>query len=319
MKKRDKCFMKQQILLSAALLFIGSAAIGCNLAADKSKGGGSPQISKDGTSPKGQYDAKTHTITIGAVSFVMVPIEKQTAAMIGKKKNRDVSLSAYAISRTEVTQALYEQVTGTNPSKFTDESHGSTGQQKLLPVESVSWYDAAAFCNQLTEQTMGAKHCVYTITDEKKEEKTEPKRNTITSATVVADYTKKGFRLPTKAEWEWAFLKDNNGQPDLKKTAWYSYNAGGKTHTVATMGEIPSGLFDMLGNVAEWCEDYYGDDNSAQDPVQTNPPTDLIYKDNKIVKGGCYTDADGCNYYQDGTQLPSHSDMMTGFRIVCRP
>lgn len=130
-----------------------------------------------------------------------------------------VSLSDYYIAETEVTQDLWIAVMGDNPSFFKKDNH---------PVEQVSWDDCVAFIEKLNQ-----------ITGEK-------------------------FRLPTEAEWEYAARgghKSNGyvyaGSNDLDEVAWTEHNSNGSTHKVKTKKPNELGLYDMNGNVWEWCFDWY--------------------------------------------------------------
>ena len=115
--------------------------------------------------------------------------------------NRKVQLSPFVMSQYEVTQELYTTVIGTNPSLCVDNL--TSGEiQKLRPVENVTWYDAVNFCNELTKLTLGDEHCVYTIDNTIIEESNG--YTYITSATVTQNIGKKGYRLATEAEWEFA-------------------------------------------------------------------------------------------------------------------
>lgn len=138
-----------------------------------------------------------------------------------------VTLSkGFWLGKTEVTQAQYEAVTGSNPSSFK-----AVGPQ--APVERVSWLDAMAFCRKLTERERAAGRL--------------PEGNT--------------FTLPTEAQWEYAHRAGTTGaytgEPDA--IAWYDRNSGATTHPVATKAPNAWGFHDMAGNVLEWCLDWYGD------------------------------------------------------------
>ena len=180
-------------------------------------------------------------LTINGVSYEMVWVEGGTFRMgatseqgsgipDGEKPVHSVTLSGYYIGKTEVTQALWMAVMGSNPSRFKGD---------YLPVEQVSWDDCQEFIRKL---------------------------NALTG---------QNFRLPTEAEWEFACRGGNNsrgykysGSNDIDNVAWYDGNSGYKTHPVATKLPNELGIYDMTGNVWEWCSDWYGDYSSG---AQTNP------------------------------------------------
>lgn len=181
------------------------------------------------------------TFTVNGVSFDMILVEGGTFTMgatseqgndaySDEKPVHQVTLSDYYIGETEVTQALWKAVMGTNPSHFKGDSN---------PVENVSWNDCQEFIRKL---------------------------NSLTGRT---------FRLPTEAEWEYAARGGNqskgykySGSNTLSSVAWYTDNSSSKTHAVKTKSPNELGLYDMSGNVWEWCSDWYG---SYQSSTQTNP------------------------------------------------
>ncbi|MBQ3713351.1 MAG: SUMF1/EgtB/PvdO family nonheme iron enzyme [Spirochaetia bacterium] len=171
----------------------------------------------------------------------MVPIPKKGIMML----------------RTEVTQALYETIMGSNPSYNVGDN---------LPVEEVSWYDALEFCNALSRK-LGLSE-VYTINGKK----------------ITKNTSANGFRLPTVEEWEYAARGGKkytySGSNNLDEVAWYSDNSGGKTHPVAQKKPNSYKLYDMSGNVWEWCEDWYAGDQFH-------------------MRGGCYDDGVLYTFYVD--------------------
>ena len=155
-----------------------------------------------------------------------------------------VTLSSYYICKYEVTQALWRAVMGSNPSKFKGDN---------LPVEQVSWNDCQTFINRLNS------------------------------------YTGRNFRLPTEAEWEFAARGGNysrhykySGSNYISDVAWYSDNSGNRTHPVGTKQANELGLYDMSGNVWEWCSDWYGSYSSYS---QSNP-TGATSGFGRVERGG---------------------------------
>ena len=188
--------------------------------------------------------------TVKGVSFTMKPVSGGTFEMgslsgsLDEQPVHSVTLSTYYIGETEVTQELWQAVMGGNPSRF-------TGSQR--PVEQVSWNDCQEFIEQL---------------------------NALTG---------KKFRLPTEAEWEYAARGGNkskgyiySGSNDVDAVAWYSDNSESSTHEVK--GKLPNelGLYDMSGNVWEWCSDWYG---SYSEALVTNPQGPSSGS-NRVFRGG---------------------------------
>jgi formylglycine-generating enzyme required for sulfatase activity len=162
-----------------------------------------------------------------------------------------VSLSGFYLGKTEVTQAQWRAVMGSDPPELSFK-----GCDKC-PVESVSWYDVQKFIKKLNLKTGG------------------------------------NYRLPTEAEWEYA-AKGGPGQAymwrnNLDAIAWYGSNAGGKTHPVGQKKTNQLGLYDMRGNVAEWCQDWHDSNYYANSPSR-NPqgPNTGFYK---VFRGGSWRDS----------------------------
>ncbi|MDD7232771.1 MAG: bifunctional serine/threonine-protein kinase/formylglycine-generating enzyme family protein, partial [Bacteroidales bacterium] len=179
-------------------------------------------------------------IVVNDISFKMIPVEGGTFTMGAtsemtepfddEKPTHQVTLSSYYIGETEVTQALWKAVMGSNPSNFKGDD---------LPVEQVSWDDCQTFIIKL---------------------------NALTG---------KRFRLPTEAEWEFAARGGNkscgyqySGGDELSEVAWFVGNSGDRTHAVGTKTANELSIYDMSGNVCEWCSDNYVDYSSDS---QVNP------------------------------------------------
>jgi len=201
----------------------------------------------------------------------------------GASPPHTVTLSAFYIGKYEVTQEQYKTVMGSNPSDFSSDPASGEVQEKR-PVEQVSWYDAVEFCNKLSVKESLQE--VYTISG-----RTPASGYPITSATVTADFSKNGYRLPTEAQWEYACRAGtttayNTGDTISDNTGWYKENSESKTHEVGKKSANAWGLYDMHGNVYEWCWDWYGDYSSG---AQTNP-MGASSGSWRVVRGGCWND-----------------------------
>ena len=173
------------------------------------------------------------------------------------KEKWTVEIESFLLAKFPVTQDLYFEIAKESPSTF---------KGGKLPVESVSWKDAVTFCNLLSIQR-GLKPC-YIFS--------------ATHADIIFDSTGDGFRLPTEAEWEYACKAGSTGirYGELNLIAWYKDNSGKKTHPVGMMAPNAWGLYDMLGNVWEWCSDIYDE---------------TVYGSYRILRGGgWYDEARGC-------------------------
>ena len=196
---------------------------------------------------------------------------------------------------TEVTQRLYDAVTGENPSNFEGDD---------LPVENVSWYDAIYFCNELSRlKNLEPVYSVNGETDVTKWNYIPHDGNSILGE-INQNTAANGFRLPTLEEWQYAAKGGESyeyaGSANLDEVCWYCNNSGNKTHPVAQKKPNGYGLYDMSGNVGEWVGDW--------DP----------FNDNRYTCGAsCYGNASGCEVNRRFTNSASEHLKKIGFRIVC--
>ena len=193
--------------------------------------------------------------------------EQGSDAYNWEKPAHSVALSSFYIGKTEVTQELWQAVMGSNPSEF-------KGAKR--PVENVSWDDCQEFISKLNQKTG------------------------------------KQFRLPTEAEWEYAARGGNSsqgykysGSNSVDDVAWYEDNSGSTTHEVATKRANELGLYDMSGNVLEWCSDWYGSYSSS---AQTNP-TGPSSGSNRVLRGGSWRNLAG------SCRVSDRKDFSPGFRF----
>ena len=230
----------------------------------------------------------SQTFTVNGVKFTMVPVEGGTFtmgatseqgsdALEGEYPAHQVTLSDYYIGQTEVTQALWKAVMGSNPS----DSKGDN-----LPVEQVSWDDCQVFIQKLNQ------------------------------------LTGKQFRLPTESEWEYAARGGRKsrgykyaGDNDIGLVAWYEDNSGNETHPVATKQANELGVYDMSGNVEEWCSDGYdGYQSSSQsDPQGPSSGSDRVGRGGSFFFNARYCRVSNREYY-----TPDFRTFDLGLRLSCK-
>jgi TPR repeat protein len=225
-----------------------------------------------------------------------------------EKPVHQVTLSDFYIGKYEVTQALWKKTMGTNPSYFKGNDD--------LPVEGVSWYDCIRFCNALSK-SMGYTEC-YDI--EYSKDNNGHENSTVT----LLNGGRGGFRLPTEAEWEYAARGGNkskgykySGSNNVGDVAWYSDNSDDdKTHPVGEKSSNELGLYDMSGNVWEWCWDWYGDYSSDSQDNPVGPDNGSV----RVLRGGnWFYPSRGCRLSFRLNYSPLNDISFMGFRPVFVP
>lgn len=273
-------------MLVAAMAMLTMTYVGCKGGQGEGEGEG------EGGEVKTTEMPDTMTIKVGDSEFSMSKVEPGTFTIgpVAGDKNvtpeekpaHKVDLTQrFYIGQTEVTQDLYQAVMGTNPSNFKG--------AKNLPVEQVSYNDAIEFCKRLSEKT---------------------------------GHT---FTLPTEAQWEYAARGGQKaptepqlyaGSNNIGDVTWFEDNSGEKTHPVASKAPNAIGLYDMTGNVFEWCLDWYG---SYKGGDVTNPEGPASGKD-RVIRGGSWRgDAKNCRVSYRYNYGPDHNRFNLGFRVVMLP
>ena len=212
-----------------------------------------------------------------------------------------VTLSDFAISKYEITFEQYDEYCDdTGVSKSSDRGWG----RGTRPVIYVTWYDAAKFCNWLSGKD--GLTPAYSIS----------------GTTVSWDDTANGWRLPTEAEWEYAARGGNAskgylyaGSDNADEVGWYSSNSGRSTHPVGGKAPNELGLYDMSGNVWEWCWDWHGTYSSGSQSDPKGPASGSY----RVDRGGSWYDSAG--YLRSafrGIGSPGNGNYNVGFRLVRR-
>jgi formylglycine-generating enzyme required for sulfatase activity len=215
--------------------------------------------------------AQPVTPTMIQVEGGSFPMGSNEAAYKANERVHEVTLSTFFIADTEVTQALWKEVMGNNPSRFAGDDR---------PVDSVSWFDAVRFCNALSEKE--GLDPVYTFSGN----------------TVAWDTSANGYRLPTESEWEYAARGGALGTHSAEAPGrawyaggetpdalgWFDSNSGKTSHPVKGKAPNELGLYDMSGNLWEWCWDFFGEYPAG--PV--TDPMGVTDSPRRVLRGGAW-------------------------------
>ena len=222
-----------------------------------------------------------------------------------------VTVDEYYIGAYEVTQGLWYDVMGQNPSYFQGSRSAYSTSWRELPVENVSWNDCQAFLDRL---------------------------NSLRSTLLPADVQNWTFRFPTEAEWEYAARGGRNsrntysGSNNIDEAAWYRDNSGRglsagynsdhiQTHPVGTKRGCPLGsayVYDMTGNVWEWCLDWYDSSYYSRSPQRN--PCNTVSASDRVRRGGCWGDrAQYCRVANRDYNSPDNRGNYNGMRLVLAP
>lgn len=297
---------KSMIVTIAALLISGAAQLSAQgIVVYKTDGTKvyfpAEEVEKVGTYDYGENPqpepgtVETKTYTANGVSFTMIGVEGGTFQMgatseqgndayDSEKPAHQVTVSSFSIGQTEVTQALWYAVMGQKPTSGGSQWSSTYGLGDNRPAYYVSWNDCQEFITKLNQ------------------------------------ITGQQFRLPTEAEWEFAARGGTkskgykySGSNTVGDVAWYYDNSSSKTHDVATKQANELGIYDMSGNVWEWCSDWYGSYSSS---AQTNPtgPTSGF---NRVYRGGCWNFvARDCRVSNRFSNSPGSRFSLLGLRLA---
>ena len=273
--------MKQYII--AALLLPGTLVLlqGCNR-----------KVPND--VPKDPNDSSSETKAESGVEMVLIPGGRFTMGDENEidAKPHQVVVSSFYIDKHLVTQAEYQTVCGKNPSRW---------KAGTNPVEQVRWSDAVRYCNARS-RLEGLQPCYDLQTWE-------------------CSFSANGYRLPTEAEWEYACRAGTktifffgNSPSKLASYAWFDENSGGKPQPVGQKRPNPRGLYDMYGNVWEWCNDFYKVDYYQESPEEN--PKGPKTGETKVVRGGAWKfSTESCRSGYRYNENPGYVDACFGYDI----
>ena len=362
-KKKAHAFWGAVALAAAALVLSVLLFTGCpnNAGGGNSGGGGGTPVPPAGSfEDTGDGFIKIIPPAAGIVGMdpaytVPGPGNSSKGVFVAGRK---VKLSPYKLCKTEVTYKLWKEVynwavkpengyTFANPGVKGKDGSGSEDD----PVTKVNWRDCIIWCNAYTEKEKGIGECIY----RKNDDYTVVLKNATATAdcnAAYADMSKKGYRLPTEAEWEYAARwqgsdgtnadncgdvqltklnsasgakADWNNADEMKAVAWYIGNAEGKTHPVGEKQANALGLYDMSGNVWEWCFDWYNDNPASNDSAYVQggivtDPQGAASGSYRVGRGGSWGgNVKSCTVGERGGCGPGSRNGNVGFRLACRP
>jgi len=240
----------------------------------------------------------------------------------GARPIHEVTVDGFYMDSTEVTQMAYADYMGFNPTTF------PTFRYEFYPVDSLTWYDAVLFANERSKREHIDTVYSYSKADMKI---TLSNIGTIESIRCTSmtnlkiGYSKKGYRLPTEAEWEYAcragtttvnYWGDNLEEDTISKYAWFDPNASWHVNTVAWKWPNAWGLYDMIGNVWEWCNDWYQEGYSPDPAVNPIGPTTGT---ERVMRGGAQNSVIADRSLRSASRAkdrPENYRSNRGFRLV---
>ncbi len=237
-------------------------------------------------------------------------------------EGREVSLTSFQMSKNLVTQELFETVMGYNPA--TSNSLSSFQEnESLLAVNNVSWYEAIVFCNKLSS-ILGLRPC-YKISESTNPDTWGeiPSTSNVLWNSVVWNTDADGFRLPTEAEWEFAARGGNvdasawnfsyAGSNSIDEVAWFKDTSNSNVHQVGLLKPSSCGVYDMSGNVYEWCWDWFSRIDVGSETNPSGPKTGT----NRVRRGGSWLNyARSCTVTYRNCDSPETVYSNIGFRLA---
>ena len=281
-------------------------------------GGGSESGTTGGSSSGSSEQAPEGFVKILAASIS--GSETWTPSSNVFVSGRKLEIASFYMSDHPVTRGEYKAVIGSDPSTakaYDKDRNELTGDAaKNNPVNYIKWYDALVYCNTLSIKEK-LTPC-YSISGSTKPTDwgNVPTSNNSTWNDATCDFTADGYRLPTEAEWEWAARGGESytyaGSEDIDEVAWYASNTNNTgTRDVKTKKANAYGLYDMSGNVWEWCWDWYGSISSG------TPDAGPASGSNRCLRGGSwYFSAYDAQVSIRGSDSPSFRHNNYGFRLV---